>query len=549
MKVCSGSLADSADIVVVGSGAAALTAALSALDAGARVLVTEKSSVLGGTSAVSGGMIWIPCSDHAARAGIADSLDDALTYATAVTRGRGDPELLAAHLRRGNELLGFLAGAGVEFTLVESFPDYHPNLPGGSTGGRSLEPELFDITTLGGLESCVRGDPHLMGTTREYFEVWRTFANFPLDHLEERRRRGIVSRGRALVSSLVKAVADRGGTLLVENAAQRLLFEERRVVGVLTEDGAVRAGATILASGGFEWSEDLCQRFLSGPISTRCSTPANVGDGLRMALAAGVDLANMNEAWWGVYCDVPGVELDGHACGTLVTLERALPGTVVVNRQGQRFTNEAASYYTFGKVLATFDEWSYGYRHLPAYLVADAVFFRRYGFLGVSDIESLPGWIVGAASLSELAERLGIDAEALVSTISRFNAFAREGRDRDFHRGESAYDRYVGDPSAPHPNLGELSQPPFLAVELKLGAIGTKGGVRTDVDGRALDPWGDPIAGLYAVGNVSAHPIAFGYVGAGSTLGPAMTMARAAGLAAADSVAGRAPSTLSPVVS
>src|SRR5262249_49338229 len=162
------------------------------------------------------------------------------------------------------------------------------------------------------------------------------FANFPWDHLEARRRDGIVSRGRALVAGLAKAVADHGGTLVVENSVERLLLEERRVIGGRTAAGDVAAPAVILAPGGFEWSEDLCDRFLSGPVVTRCSPPTNVGDGLRMAMAAGADLANMGEAWWGVYCDVPGVEIDGRSCGTLVTVERALPGTIVVNSRGHR---------------------------------------------------------------------------------------------------------------------------------------------------------------------------------------------------------------------
>lgn len=535
MIVCAGSWNDRFDVVVVGSGAAGLTAALSALETGATVAVIEKASTLGGTTALSGGMIWIPGNEQAREAGLDDSLEDALTYALTITKGRADREMLQAHLDRGVELLDFLAHVGgLRYSLIGSFPDYHPELEGGSEGGRSIEPEPFDMAPLGALGGHIRDDPRPPFTQREYFEVWKTYSNFPLDELDRRRREGIVTRGRALVAPLVKAIADRGGTIVVGNPAERLIVEDGRIVGVRTQAGDVAARAgVVLASGGFEWSDELCARFLSGPVTTRCSVPTNVGDGLRMAMAVGTDLANMNEAWWAIECDIPGVEAEGRALGTIVAAERSLAGSIVVNQRGERFTNESGSYYEFGKVLAAFDATTYGYRNLPAYLVADAAYFKRNGILGADRLDDLPDWITTGDSLAELAGKLGVDADGLAATVERFNGFARAGVDADFHRGETVYDRYLGDHTLPHPNLEPLTEPPFVAIELQCGAIGTKGGVRTDVDARALDPWGEPIEGLYAVGNVSAHPIAFGYLGAGSTLGPAMTMARAAGLAVA----------------
>ena len=537
MTVVAGAAAGGYDVVVVGSGAAGLTAALAALDVGASVAVVEKADVLGGTTALSGGMIWIPCSPMAIEAGFFDSPERALTYMRTITKGRASDELLRAHVERGPELLEFVEqAAGLRFTLIGSFPDYHPELEGGAPGGRSVEPELYDITQLGDLRAAVRDDPRPPFQQREYFEVWKTYSNFPWDDLDRRKREGIVARGQALVAPLVKGIADRGGTLLVAEPAERLVVERGRVVGVRTRTGTLTAhSAVVLASGGFEWDDGLCARFLSGPVASRCSVPTNVGDGLRMAMAAGADLANMGEAWWAIHSKVPGLQAEGRELATIVTVERSLPGSIVVNTRGDRFTNESGSYYAFGKVLAAFDAVRYGYRNLPAYVVGDAAYFRRYGILGANALDSLPEWLVAGSTLRELAERIGVDPDGLEATVERFNRHAREGVDPDFHRGESAYDRYFGDAAMPHPNLAPLEEPPFVALEIECGAIGTKGGVRTDVDGRGLDPFGEPIEGLFAVGNVSAHPVAFGYFGAGSTIGPGMTMALAAGRAAARS--------------
>jgi succinate dehydrogenase/fumarate reductase flavoprotein subunit len=296
----------------------------------------------------------------------------------------------------------------------------------------------------------------------------------------------------------------------------------------------------VLAAGGFEWNDEMAERFLSGPIQTRCGTPHNVGDGHRMGMAVGADLAGMNEAWWGVMADLPGLEVDGEPVGQLFTIERCLPGTLIVNRRGERFMNESKSYYGIGKIFATWDQVEYGYRNLPCYLIGDGRFLSTHGILGHDDAEHLPPAIVSAPTSRALAGRLGVDADGLAATVDRFNAHAREGRDPDFRRGESAYEHYLGDASATHPNLAPLEQSPFVAIEVRAGAIGTKGGIRTDAQGRALDPFGEVIPGLFAVGNNSAHPVAFGYAGAGSTLGPGMTMAYVAGSTAVASLPVRA---------
>ena len=535
MRLVAGSLDSDFDIVVVGSGASGLTTALRATDSGARVAVLEKSPYLGGTSAVSGGMLWIPASGLPG-AGEED-FAATLRYLAHVTAGRADNEVLQSVLDAGPDMLAFLSDAGgPEFTVLPEFPDYHPELDGGSNGGRVLEPVLYSMGGLGDLASAVRPDPRPPFRQKERYEFWSTRRNFPADLMASRRRDGIVARGRALVGPLVSALARHSTVFAVDAPVERLVIDGERVAGVIAQGVELRARyGVVLACGGFEWDDRMCQTFLSGPVRARCSPPGNVGDGIRMAAAVGADLANMNEAWWGVMAEIPGLEADGRALATMVTIDRGLPGSIMVNRFGRRFANEATGYGSLGKVLAAFDAYSYDYANLPTYLVADADYVRRYGVLGADSLDDPPPWLTVADTLEALGTRIGVDPSGLVETVARFNQHASDGADPDFHRGESAYDRYLGDSEADHPNLAPLVASPFVAVELTCGAFGTRGGVRTDSVGQALNPFDEPIPGLFAVGNNAAHPIPFGYMGPGTTLGPGMTMAFAAGRALAES--------------
>lgn len=532
MRIVSGVEAQEYDVIVIGSGATGLTAALRAADAGARVSVLEKATVLGGTSALSGGMLWIPANGLPG-ASETDTAE-ARRYLERVTAGRADGRLLDCHLERGAALLKFLAtSGGPEFDVVKGFPDYHAEFEGGRTGGRSIEPVPYRMGQLGALAQTVRPDPRPPFRQQEYFEYWNTYRNFPEELLREREREEIATRGRALVAPLLSALVARSVVCAVEAPAERLLLDGDRVSGVRVEGRAIRARqGVVLACGGFEWDERMCQQFLSGPLRARCGPPTNVGDAIRMGGAVGAALGNMNEAWWGVMAHIPGLEADGQALATMITVERSLPGSIVVNRAGRRFGNEATSYGTLGKTLAAFDAQRYDYANVPAFLIVDGRYMDRYGMFGVNDVSEAPEWLTVSDSLADLAQRLGIDAEELARTVERFNAHARVGTDPDFHRGEAAYDRYLGDAQAEHPNLAPLENPPFVALELTCGAFGTRGGIRTDEVGQALTPFDEPIPGLFAVGNNAAHPIAFGYMGAGATLGPGMTMAFAAGEAA-----------------
>ncbi|WP_103381320.1 FAD-dependent oxidoreductase [Pseudonocardia dioxanivorans] len=533
MRVWTGDLAREHDMVVVGAGAIGLTAALVAADAGARVTVLEKAPYLGGTSAVSGGMFWIPMNTRMAALGLTDDREDALRYLRAVTAGRTADDVLAALVDRGPEMLDFLERrAGLRMAPMDNFPDYHPEWDGAHPGGRSLDPELYDITQMGELAGSLRPDLRLPFTMREY-EEWRIFTRFPTEMLERRAAAGLVARGRALVAPLVAACSDAGVTLVTGCAAQRLVVEDEAVAGVVTAAGdRVPARAVVLACGGFEWSPEMVDNFLSGPVHGSCSPPHNTGDGIRMAAKAGVGLGSMREAWWGPMVLVPGDETDGAQTGTLLRFERTGPHTVIVNRHGRRFVNEAHNYNDMTKAFHLFDPGAYDFANLPAYLIFDERHLREYGFLSHRAGLPTPSWIRTAPTVAQLAALLEIDPAGLTETLDRFNEHARNGVDPDFNRGASAYDRYWGDQHAPHPALGPVETPPFYAVEVVSGVIGTKGGIVTDGEGRALDTFGDPVPGLYAAGNTTAHPMGPGYPGAGATLGPGSTMAYAAGLAA-----------------
>ena len=365
MRSITGEPIGEVDVLVAGSGAAGLTAALTAAEFGARVSVLEKSAVLGGTSAISGGMLWIPQSglEH----GTEGDLDAAREYVDHITRGRSSASMVDRHLERGPAMLEFLARVGgPEFTVLPDFPDYHSEFPGGRPGGRSIEPELYEMQRLGAIADAIRPDPRPPFRQQEYFEFWGTYGRFPQDLLDRRRRERIATRGRALVGSLVEALVARGGALAVDAAVERLIVDDARVIGVRTAAGDVMARhGVVLACGGFEWNADMCNRFLSGPVRARCSPPTIVGDGIRMGMAAGSDVSAMNEAWWGVMAHIPGVEADGEPLQTMTTVERSLPGSILVNRTGRRFANEATSYGALGKVLATFDAHQYDFANLP----------------------------------------------------------------------------------------------------------------------------------------------------------------------------------------
>ncbi len=526
---------DTVDVLILGSGAAGLTAAILAHDHGARVLILERSAHVGGTSAVSGGALWVPGNDHMAELGEEDSREDAIGYCKALAMGKTSDALIETFVDTAPMMARYLEER-TELKLVPlSTPDYHPEVCGGKLAGRTLEPALFDSTTLGPWRDKLR-PPSMFPFPTPLKEVYETYQAFyrpwriPADLIADRMERGMVALGQALVGPLLKAVLDRGIEIRLGTRARELLVDKGRVVGVKTENQDLRAArGVVLATAGFEWSEETQRRFLTGMITAPNSPPVNEGDGLRMAMQVGAQLANMGEVWNYPSMLVPGESYEGRPLARGIKAERSGPHIIWVNRRGQRFVNESANYNSVGKALFEMDANGPAFRNLPAWAVFDRQYRSRYVVGTTMPDDPDPDWLCKAGSLAELATLTGIDSVGLSETVARWNSFVLRGRDRDFDRGESAFDRFQGDHEAPHPNLGSVVEPPFYALPIHAGALGTKGGPRTDVRAQVVDVAGRGIPGLFAAGNVAASITGPSYFGVGSTLGPAMTWGYLAG--------------------
>jgi 3-oxosteroid 1-dehydrogenase len=528
--------------VVLGSGAAGLTAAITAASGGATVGVFEKSTELGGTTAWSGGQLWIPNNPHQPEIGVSDSTDEAFRYLMSLSRGLLDETLIRAYLEAGPEMVSFLdKQAGMEFYAVPDFPDYHPENPGGKPrGGRTIECPLFPFERLGEWAEAFTHTPYYPD---EHITMSETSLGAvvpkPVSAQEKARRQEHDERGRgqALVGRLFLACLDAGIQVFRGHRARELVTAGGRVTAVRfeTADGELTVGArrgVVLATGGFEWNEKLKRAFLRGPLTHPVSPPTNTGDGLLMAMRVGAMLGNMREAWWMPAADLPeGINSMNRV---MITADRTRPRSIMVNRHGRRFTNEAANYNAFGGAFHAEDVASFDYANLPCWLIFDHEYLRRYGTVGpYPPSDTPPGWLPGFDSVESLAEHLGVPAGTLRSTIEQWNANAAAGRDPDFHRGQSAHDRWWGDPAYkgdPRGTLGPLDTPPYYAISVKSGALGTKGGPQVDRNARVIDLDGHPIPGLYAAGNVMASPFGMTYGGAGGTIGPAMVFGYLAGL-------------------
>jgi 3-oxosteroid 1-dehydrogenase len=529
----------SADVVVVGSGAAALAAALAAHDAGATVAVVERADVIGGTTAVSGGGVWMPC-NHVS--GADDSREEALAYMAALSRGRATAEHLVRYVDEGPDIVaGLEQRTGVRFAAI-SWPDYHPEMDGARASGRMIEPTLFDTTRIGDWAKRLRRAP-MLGlplTLQESSVDWSPSYTPERYDAAEIRRRVVaqqVACGRALVGGLLEGCLGRGIEPILGARATELIVHEGAVAGLVIErDGQrvdLRARAVVLATGGYEWNGELCSRFLPGPLTHPMSPPGNEGDSLLMAMEVGADLANMNEAWWYPASAVPDEEYDDRPLARFLAVERTAPHSIIVDRFGHRFVNEAANYNDMQKAFFAFDANDAAPRHLPCWVVFDQQYRARYPVITARPGAPDPAWLTVHDTLDGLAAATGIDAIGLRETVQRWNGFVADGRDRDFGRGGSLYDRFHGDPSAPHPNLGTVERPPYYALPVHLGALGTNGGPRVDAHGRVQHVRDRPIPGLYGAGNAIASPAGPAYFGGGTTIGMALVWGHIAGGAAA----------------
>lgn len=545
------------DFLVVGSGAGALTGAIRAHDLGLNTLVVEKSGYYGGTSAMSGGSIWIPNNHQMAKLGVPDSEDEAFTYLSALTKGEVEESRLRTFIRKGAEMLKYLEDRGdLRCVALEKYCDYYPDVPGAKPGARTLEASRFCTLKLGrdlrklrpphpacvtfGLFHMTAADAYqaVRGDWRVYLTMTKNaalyFAGFPLRLIAPRSTR--VTLGNALVAPLRLALKKRGVPLWLNSPAKELLVDNGRVTGAIIERDGKRITVhakrgVLLGTGGFEQDPVLRQRYLPKPTSTNWSAANkhNTGDALRMTEALKPQLALMDDAWWSPATLVPG-SAPAHA----LVCEKGMPHSLFVNSQGERFTNEAAPYIDV--VNGMYANHVEGHRNAAqCWMIFDARFRRQTAVAGAIYPSSMTPdalipsryWntlIFKGATLSALAHQIGVDAQNLQSTVMRFNRFSQKGVDEDFGRGGNPCDNYYSNPSCrPNPNLGALDSPPFYAVQIVAGDLGTKGGLLTDADARVLHENGSVIEGLYACGNCSAAVMGRSYAGAGSTLGPAMT--------------------------
>jgi 3-oxosteroid 1-dehydrogenase len=526
---------ESVDVVVVGAGAAGMTAALTAARHGLDAVLIEKADRYGGSTARSGGGVWVPNNDVLKLAGVEDTPERAATYLAHITGDEVDDALRRAFLDAGPEMVRFvLAHTPLRMRWVTGYSDYYPEAPGGMPQGRSIEPRPMDAR-LAGPDLDTLAPPYLraptgMAVTQADYRWMNLLARHPRGFARAARVAGrrvvslargrrLLTMGQALAAGLRAGLRAAEVPVRLDTPLTALCTADGRVTGVETPHGTIHARhGVILTTGGFEHNERMRKEYQRAPIGTEWTVGAesNTGDGIDAGMRLGATTAVMDDAWWG-----PSIVLPRGPYFCLA--ERTLPGCILVNEAGTRFVNEAAPYVD--AVHAMYDTES-----VPAWLVADQRYRNRYIFAGLGPRQPFPGhWykhgvVYRASTLERLAERIGVPPAELRQTVDRFNGFAESGVDGDFQRGESAYDRYYGDPrNRPNPCLAPLAKPPFYAIRIVPGDLGTKGGLRTDTRARVLRADGSPIPGLYAAGNAAAPVMGRTYAGPGATLGPAMT--------------------------
>jgi 3-oxosteroid 1-dehydrogenase len=525
------------DVVVVGSGGAALTAATLAHDGGADVLVLEKADMLGGTTAVSGGAVWLPGNHVMAEAGIEDSREDALAYIRRLTAGREpDPELLEVYVDTAPEVLRYLEDHTPLETHISPLPDYY--WPWGIPGNRpmparSVEANPYPV----GKELpewadrlVTRGTLMSLGAATTLTEDFLPQTPELLEELRRREAEDIRPKGAALVARLFKGLLERGVETMLETPARRLVTGDAGdVVGVVAERGGApwRVGArkgVVLACGGFEWNPELVRAHIGYDVKP-LSPPNNVGDGLQMATAAGARLANLDSYWGTPVMFDPEITRDGDLVPQF-EWGRGAPASIVVNRKGRRFANEALPYNDFPKAFGVYDPEAVEFPNAgPGYLIFDRSVRDAQRILSMFPGEPDPDWVVKADTIGELAERIGVDGATLENTVEQYNQHAAKGEDPDFRRHEVG----LMTPG----QMAPIEQPPFYAVELYPGALGTNGGPQIDRNGQVRKLGGDVVGGLYAAGNTAANVFGWAYPSGGGTIGNGMVFGFLAGRHAA----------------
>jgi succinate dehydrogenase/fumarate reductase flavoprotein subunit len=544
------------DVLIVGSGGGGMAAALTAAASGLDVLIVEKSSQYGGSTALSGGGIWVPGAPSQRREGYSPEPEGVVEYLRRITEGLVSEARIRQYVESAPKMLEFLEGQSnwLEFVWKPGYSDYYPELPGGSELGSTINVPPIDLRKLGDDEQQLlqplalapRGIWLGPKELRQFYRIRQSWAGKGvLLKLVARMVRARVLNermaaiGQSLVARLRLAMREHNIPLWLDSPMTELLTDvDGSVTGVVVErDGAkqriaARAGV-ILASGGFD--HDLAWRKEHLPVVDQdwsFGNPASMGDGIRAGQKVGAATDLLDEAWW-----FPAIQWpDGRM--QFMLNERMMPAQFIVNGEGKRFINEAAPYMDFGHAMI--DGQKSGVTHIPCWLITDHRSWNRYVIGGHLPIPKIPGapvptgrrvppaWlesgvVKSATSWDDMATKIGVPASQLNETARRFNELARKGHDDDFNRGDSVYDNYYGDPTLPNPNLYPIGEPPYYAFRIVLGDLGTSGGLLTDEHARVLRPDGTVVPGLYAVGNTSAAVMGRSYAGAGATIGPAMT--------------------------
>jgi succinate dehydrogenase/fumarate reductase flavoprotein subunit len=543
------------DVLVIGSGAGGLAAAVTAGTFGLDVIVAEKDHWFGGTTALSGGWLWIPCNPLAVQAGVDDSLERARTYLRHEVGSRYVPERIEAFLQHGPAMVDFFhTRTDVRFVLGPAYPDYHPDAPGGTSGGRAICAAPYDGLQLGAMLAQLRPPvremtlfglkvgsgpdfAHFFRARRSPRSAWYVARRIG-SHLRDVALYGrdvMLMNGNALVGRLAASAVKAHVSLRLQCAATELVVEAGCVVGAVVRQpgGTVKVRArrgVVCAAGGFPQDLQLRRRLYphaAGPDDHRSlAVDTDTGDGVRLAVSVGATLESDVENA-GAWMPVSRVPRPDGSVGTYPhSFDRGKPGAILVTSRGQRFANESDSYHDvvalMVRILAAEPDTTF-------HIVCDSAFIARYG-LGMAKPFPLPrgshlrsGYLRRGDTVEALAAQAGIDPAGLAETVSRFNHFAREGRDADFGRGRNAYNVHQGDAERPNPCLAPIVKPPFYGVRVLPGDVGTFAGLRTNGKAQVLAADGSAIRGLYAAGSDLSSIFGGSYPGPGTNLGPAMT--------------------------
>lgn len=545
------------DVVVLGSGVAGMTAAAVCAAEGLSVLLLEKAQTVGGTTAISGGMAWMPANPKMHAAGLADSIETARTYLAQTAPGSEGTAILETFLQRSTEALEYLENhTSLRMRPVICYPDYYPDAAGATTGGRVLEPEPYDaralgqhfhllapplpeFTLFGGMMISRADTPHFRRAGRSVASTLRVL-NLCVRYAWQRLflpRGADLYLGNALAARLLRSILDLGVELQLGSAVRHISHEGDGNWSIAIAEGTdervihARRGV-ILATGGFSHDKLMRQNLLPAESLDihSASSPMNTGDGIRHAMQdAGARIAtgNSSNAYW-----VP-VSLHKRRNGSTgvyphTVTDRTKPGVIAVDGNGNRFTNEARSYHEF--VLAMLRESASQQPAVPCYLICDRTFLRKYGLGAVKPFAVFRnrhirnGYLIEASTPESLAHKLGISSENLRRTLDAYNADAASGVDTQFRRGGDVYQRALGDPDvSPNPCVAPIVDPPYYAVRLYPGDLGTAAGLSTNENSQVLDAAGAPVSGLYACGNDMNSVMNGAYPGPGITIGPALT--------------------------